>query len=66
MKCNKCNGIMSKETFYDYDTGESFIGYRCVNCGKITDPVIVENGIQHQADRIVHELDTMMEMDMID
>lgn len=66
MRCFKCNGVMVQETFYDYDTGESFIGWRCVNCGKIIDPIIMENCVQHQANRVVHDLDTMMERDLAD
>jgi len=40
MKCRKCNGLMELVKFYDLGeagAAESFIGYRCVNCGRIMD-----------------------------
>lgn len=44
--CRKCNGKMVHERFYDYldETGKfRFNGWRCLVCGNIVDPVILEN-----------------------
>ena len=41
MKCHRCNGIMFNERFYGL--GEPFWGWRCVFCGEIFDPLILEN-----------------------
>lgn len=43
MRCHRCQGLMVPEHFADsrIDTGEPrFDGWRCINCGVITDPVI--------------------------
>lgn len=46
MKCLKCKGLLSKETFYA-PKGESaldrFEGLKCTACGEIIDPVILQN-----------------------
>ncbi len=41
MKCNKCGGFMSYETFWD--KLEEFRGWRCIFCGEIVDEVVLEN-----------------------
>ena len=41
MKCYRCNGIMVYEKFYGPQ--EYFCGWRCIFCGEIVDPVILEN-----------------------
>lgn len=46
MKCPRCKGVMVKEVFEDLfdDTGSlCFNGWRCLTCGEILDPVIVNN-----------------------
>ena len=46
MQCPRCAGNMVPEIFQDMwdDTGRiSFYGYRCVICGEILDPVIMQN-----------------------
>ncbi len=44
MKCQKCGGVMNYEKFYG--SSEEFFGWRCILCGEIVDPVILEN--RHQ------------------
>ena len=41
MRCNRCNGPMAYEVFYGADG--TFFGWRCIVCGEIIDPVILEN-----------------------
>jgi uncharacterized OB-fold protein len=40
-KCLRCGGTM----FYDkfYCRNEQFFGMKCLNCGDVIDPVILEN-----------------------
>jgi hypothetical protein len=51
MKCPRCAGWMSHESFEDLrdDTGVlSFTGWRCLFCGEIIDPLILENRRSHR------------------
>ncbi len=41
MRCDRCEGIMSYELFYGGDG--HFWGWRCLRCGDIVDPIILEN-----------------------
>jgi hypothetical protein len=41
MKCHRCNGTMTNERFYG--PGDPFLGWRCLICGEILDPLIREN-----------------------
>ena len=41
MNCHRCGGIMVYEKFYGIC--EHFFGWRCISCGEISDPVILEN-----------------------
>ena len=46
MDCTRCHGTMALERFCDlYDeTGQlCFMGWRCLTCGEVLDPVIVRN-----------------------
>ena len=45
MKCLKCGSIMVSEEFKDYQqTGAyTFTGWRCLSCGLILDPVIMDH-----------------------
>jgi hypothetical protein len=46
MRCQRCQGCMISDHFMDLMnvTGEmDFNGWRCLNCGNITDPVIVRH-----------------------
>jgi len=50
MNCPRCKGVMALERFCDlYDeTGElCFMGWRCISCGEVVDPVIVRNRQHH-------------------
>jgi len=41
MRCYRCSGDMVYEKFYG--PHEHFWGWRCIFCGEIVDPVILEN-----------------------
>jgi hypothetical protein len=40
MKCYRCSGMMVYEKFYG---NEPFWGWKCLHCGEVFDPVILEN-----------------------
>jgi len=40
-KCPRCKGAMSYDKFYG--SGEQFWGQRCLICGMIIDPIILQN-----------------------
>ena len=44
MRCQRCNMVMVNERFYG--PGDPFWGWRCVLCGNIFDPIILENRSQ--------------------
>ena len=44
MRCQRCNMVMVNERFYG--PGDPFWGWRCMICGNISDPTILENRIQ--------------------
>jgi hypothetical protein len=44
MRCQRCNVVMVKERFYG--PGDPFWGWRCMLCGNISDPMILENRSQ--------------------
>ena len=41
MKCHRCGGMMIYEKYYG--DCEHFFGWRCIACGEVIDPVILEN-----------------------
>lgn len=41
MRCYRCGGVMTYEKFSG--DCEHFFGWRCISCGEIIDPVILEN-----------------------
>lgn len=46
MRCQRCQGHMISDYFLDFlsGSGETEIkGWRCLNCGDITDPVIMRH-----------------------
>ena len=46
MSCSRCQGLMVKEHFLDFDgtIGHMWTsGYRCMNCGNVHDPLIEEH-----------------------
>ena len=40
-KCFRCSGAITYEKFYGLD--EQFWGWKCLICGEIFDPVIMDN-----------------------
>lgn len=49
MTCSKCAGLMAPEHYLDpqHESTVSFIGYKCLNCGLVVDPVILRNRTLH-------------------
>jgi len=46
MGCPRCHNLMVEETFVDRETSpsvSSFTGWRCLICGEILDPIILEH-----------------------
>ncbi len=44
--CPRCHNLMVEETFVDLQaesSGQSFMGWRCLSCGEILDPIILQN-----------------------
>lgn len=41
MRCDRCGSAMIHEKFYG--PHEHFLGWRCIFCGEIVDPVILQN-----------------------
>ena len=41
MKCDRCKSDMIFEKFFGVQ--EQFWGWRCIFCGEVVDPVILEN-----------------------
>ena len=54
MKCPKCENLMVPERFADYQqSGEfNFIGWRCISCGLILDPLILLNRTQNKPEGV--------------
>ncbi len=46
MTCSKCGGVMAQEEFYSSE--DSFLEWRCICCGEIVDPVILENRLKQK------------------
>ena len=40
-RCSRCGGLMTLQKFYSLS--EVFWGWKCLLCGEIVDPVILEN-----------------------
>jgi len=40
-RCLRCGSLMVSERFYGHQ--EAFWGQRCISCGDIVDPIILEN-----------------------
>lgn len=46
MSCSRCQGLMVRDHFLDFDgtTGHMWAnGYRCMNCGNVHDPIIEQH-----------------------
>ncbi len=52
-RCQRCGGLMYLDKYFDRN--ETFLGLRCIICGDIIDPVILENRKLTKAD---HEIQT--------
>lgn len=53
MRCRRCTGLMVPERFYDFqdDTGRlTFLGWRCLVCGEVVDPVILAHRTRRPAE----------------
>lgn len=51
MRCERCHGLMVVDSFIDLqdDSGHLWLrARRCVNCGEVSDPVIIENRSAHR------------------
>ena len=51
MKCNRCEGLMAEDQFFDFEGTQGFMwmkGWRCMNCGYAVDPVIEANRHLHE------------------
>jgi hypothetical protein len=48
MMCTRCRGLMVPDRFVDLrdDTGRlEFVGWHCINCGEVVDPVVLTHRI---------------------
>jgi hypothetical protein len=48
--CPRCHNLMVEETFVDRQVSpsvSSFTGWRCMSCGEILDPIILQNRTPH-------------------
>ena len=54
-KCQRCNGVMAYDKFYG--AYEHFWGWRCLTCGEIVDPIILENRQMMSESRYKHPND---------
>lgn len=46
MSCSRCQGLMVREHFLDFDGTMGHMwadGFRCMNCGNVHDPVIEQH-----------------------
>ncbi|MDN5942048.1 MAG: hypothetical protein L0H94_09215 [Nitrospira sp.] len=49
MTCTRCQGYMAKDHFLDLmESAEDMwlVGWRCLNCGNVFDPVVERNRLQ--------------------
>ena len=53
MSCHRCGGRMISEKFYDISS--IFIGWHCVICGEILDPVILLHRLSQNANLAIPE-----------
>ncbi|HEY5648507.1 MAG TPA: hypothetical protein VIU33_03340 [Nitrospiria bacterium] len=52
MKCPKCKGLMNPEEFIctSKEGGWEYEGWRCVYCGEVIDPLILQNRLKGKAE----------------
>ncbi len=48
-RCHRCGGLMVKEKFTVDFAALDFEGWRCLVCGEIIDPLIMDNRKAHRA-----------------
>lgn len=56
MNCSRCQGLMVRERFLDFDgtIGQTWAnGHRCMNCGNVHDPVIEHHRLARTPQRLV-------------
>ena len=56
MNCARCEGLMHAEEFQDWQCGmeaDRFRAFRCLVCGDIVDPVIVQNRMNNPQGRVL-------------
>jgi hypothetical protein len=47
MCCQRCHGLMIRDSFVDLrDGGLSFDGWRCINCGEVLDSLVLTHRTQ--------------------
>ncbi len=49
MKCTRCGGYMFKDEFRQW--GKVYTYYRCVLCGELVDPIIIQNRMEAVKDK---------------
>ncbi len=59
MSCSRCQGLMIRDHFMDFDSTIGHMwanGYRCMNCGNVHDPVIEQHRLarKQQAPALQH------------
>lgn len=56
MNCARCEGLMHAEEFQDWQCGmkaDRFRAFRCLLCGEIVDPVIVQNRMKSPQGKVL-------------
>ncbi len=56
MECRRCQGLMVEDQFFDLEGTQGFMwmkGWRCMNCGHATDPLIEANRRLHDTTVLV-------------
>lgn len=52
MNCPRCQSLAVEEVFVDYESGSgamSFLGYRCILCGDVSDTTILRHRAAHSS-----------------
>lgn len=52
MKCPRCLGFMGTVIHYDNECNQSFL--KCVNCGEITDSIILKNRKMSENEKLLN------------
>ena len=57
MKCERCNGLVMAVSFVggdDMRDAWEYDGWKCLNCGHVTDPLLMKNRGMHVRRCIAH------------